>query len=70
MASGQTAPLLPSVAQQQNGMEYWWEGYTSTVIPPTSNSDNVGQCNKTGCITFGAAFVLLMLTVQLFRKDF
>ena len=25
----QTAPLLPSVAQQQNVMEYWWEGSAS-----------------------------------------
>ena len=28
----QTAPLLPSVTQQQNVIEYWWEGSTSTAI--------------------------------------
>ena len=27
----QTAPFLPSVAQQQNVTEYWWEG--STLLP-------------------------------------
>ena len=31
----QTAPLLPSVTQQQNGTEYLWEGSTSTAVPPT-----------------------------------
>jgi len=35
----QTAPLLPSVTQQQIVMEYWIEGSISTVIPPTSTSD-------------------------------
>jgi len=34
--------LLPSVIQQQHVMEYWWEGSTSTAIPPTSTSDVVG----------------------------
>ena len=28
----QTAPLLPSVTQQQCVMEYWWEGSTSAII--------------------------------------
>jgi len=42
----QTAPLLPSVTQQQNGMEYWWEGSASTAIPPTSTNDNVDQNQK------------------------
>ena len=42
----QTAPLLPSVAQQQHVTEYWWEGSTSIAIPPTSASDVVGQHNK------------------------
>ena len=31
----QIAPLLLSVSQQQNVMEYWWEGSTSTSIPST-----------------------------------
>jgi len=48
----QTAPLLSSVAQQQNLMEYWWEGSTSTAISPASASDIVGQHNKIGVINF------------------
>jgi len=35
----QIAPLLPSVAWQQNVGEYWWEGSTSTAKPPTSATD-------------------------------
>ena len=50
----QTAPLLPSVTQQQNVMEYW-EGSASTAIPPTPTSDIMGQHNKIGGTTFGAA---------------
>jgi len=42
---------------QQHVMGYWWEGSTSTVISPTSTSDIVGQNNKMGGITFGAAFI-------------
>jgi len=38
----QTIPLLPSVAQQQNVMECWWKGSTSTAIPPPPASDAVG----------------------------
>ena len=49
------ALLLPSVSWQQNVMEYWWEGSTSIAIPPTPTSDIVGQRNKIGGITFGAA---------------
>jgi len=49
----QTAPLLPSVAQQQNVMEYCWEGSASTAISPTSASDVVGQHNKIRGDTFG-----------------
>jgi len=52
----QTAPLLPSVAQQQNVMGYWWEGSTCTAISPTSASDVTGQQNEG--ITFRAALVL------------
>ena len=54
----QTAPLLPSVAQQQNVMGDWWEGSTFTVVPSKSTSDTVGQHNKIGGITFGAAVAL------------
>ena len=53
----QTARLLPSVTQQQNVKEYWWEGSFYTVIPPTSASDIVGQDHKIGGITFGTALV-------------
>ena len=53
----QTAPLLPYVLQQQNVMEYCWEGSTSTAITPTSASDIVGQYDKVGGITFGAALI-------------
>ena len=55
----QTAPLLSSVARQQNLTEYWREGSTSTAIPPISASDFVDQHNKIGAITFGAAVVYL-----------
>ena len=34
-----TAPLLPSVMQQQNVKEYWWEGSTFAATSPTSTSD-------------------------------
>jgi len=29
-------------------MEYWWEGSTSTAIPPVSASGFLGQYNKIG----------------------
>ena len=54
----QTAPLLSSVARQQNLTEYWREGSTSTAISPTSASVVVGQHNKIGVINFGATFVV------------
>ena len=54
----QTAPLLPSVAWQQNVMEYWWEGSTSTTIPPRSISDVAGQHSKIIGIIFRAALIL------------
>jgi len=54
----QSAPPLPSVAQQQNVREYWQEGSASPSIPPPSSSDIMGQCSKKqGGITFGAALV-------------
>jgi len=59
-----TAPLLPSVARQQNVMEYWWEGSASTDIPPSSTFDVMGQHNKTGGITFRAALILLQVHVS------
>ena len=53
----QTAPLLPSVTQQQTLMKYWWEDSTSTAVPPTSASDIMSQSNNMGGITFGAALI-------------
>jgi len=64
----QTAPQLPSVAWQQNIMEYWWEGSTPTAIPPTSASDAVGQHNKIVGITFRAALIEMYSTV-IFMKN-
>ena len=55
----QPTPLLPSVMQQQNVIEYWWESTASTAISPTSASEFVGQHNKIGGITFRAAIVQL-----------
>ena len=59
----QTAPLLPSVTQQQNVTEYWQESSTAILA---FASDVVDQCNKMGGITFGAA--LLCLYVLHFGK--
>ena len=53
----QTIPLLPSVPQQQNVMKYWQEGSASTTMFQTSASDVMGQHNKIGSITFGAALI-------------
>jgi len=39
-------PLLPSVTQQQPGMEYWWEGLISTVITPIAASDIMSQHHR------------------------
>jgi hypothetical protein len=54
----QTAPLLSSVAWQQNLTEYWREGSASTAISTTFTSDIVGQHNKIGGITFGTAYIV------------
>ena len=59
----ETAPLLPSVMQQQHVAEHWWEGSISTAVPPTSTSDTVGQhhkIHKTGGIIFGEAIIHLI----------
>jgi len=39
----QTAPLLLSVTQQQNIMEYWWEGSSLTTLLLASTFDAVDQ---------------------------
>ena len=57
----QTAPLLPSLTQQPDVTECWWEGSTSSAIPPTFFSDMEGQHNKIGDITFEAALVVPVL---------
>jgi len=49
----QTAPLLPSVTQQQHGTLV--ARFDPCCTPPTSAPDVVGQHNKTEGITFGAA---------------
>jgi len=57
MSFCQSAALLPSIAWQQNVMEYCQEGSASTAILPTSISDVMGQDNKIGGIIFGAALM-------------
>ena len=68
MPFGQTASLLSAVAWLQNETEYWWEGSTYTVIPPTSVSDVVGQHNKIGDNTSKADFIFEINTVILLRE--
>ena len=51
MLSCQPAPLLTSVTQQQNVMEYWWESSTSDIF------ETVCQLNKTESIIFEAALL-------------
>jgi len=58
MPCGQTAPLLPSVTQQQNVPEYWQQDSTFTSISPASACDVMGQNNKIGGITFEAELIL------------
>ena len=53
----QTAPLLPSVTQQQNGREYCQEGSTSIVVPPTTTYDSVGQNHKIEGFAFRAVLI-------------
>ena len=62
MPLSQSAPLLLSAAEQQNAMEYWWEGSTTVAIPPTSAFDIVGQHNNTRDLTFREALILLDCT--------
>ena len=54
----QSAPLLPSVTEQQNVTKYRWEGSTSTAIPSTSASDIMAQHNKIGGTTFRTVLIL------------
>ena len=57
LLSWQSVPLLLSVTQQQNVMEYWWEGSASTAIPPSYTSDAVGQHYKIWGITSGITLI-------------
>ena len=57
----QTAPLLPTVIQQQQVMRYWWEGSASTAIPLTSASDAVGQQDNIGSVTSNAVLLKYIL---------
>jgi len=51
------AILLPSVAQQENVIEYCLDGSTSATIPPMSTSAIMAHHNKIGGITFRAALL-------------
>jgi len=44
-------------------MEYWWNGSTSTALPPTSACDVMGQHNKIGGFTLEAALVYATFAV-------
>jgi len=63
----QTAHLLPSAVKQQNVIDYWWEGSASAFIPPTSDSDVVGQRNIVGGITFGATLMHSILLSYMYQ---
>ena len=65
----QTAPLLPSVTEQQNAVEYWWEGSTSTAIPPISASGFVGQHNEIGDFTFTTVLIHVHININIFIHD-
>ena len=62
----QSAPLLSSVALQQNLTEYWQEGSSSTAISPTSASDVVGQHNEIGVINFRATLDVGLYNAKMF----
>ena len=53
----QAAPLLPSITRQKHVTGYCWEGSFSAAVPTASDSDVLGQQNKIGDVTFGAALV-------------
>jgi len=64
-----TVPLLPSVTWQQNLREYWWEGSTSTAVPPTSASDIMCQHCSKGGIRFGTALIHSLLGIWVFSAS-
>lgn len=57
----QTAPLVPSLTQQQNVVGYWHKGSASTAIQPTFISYVADQRNKMGGITFRASLVIYIV---------
>ena len=68
----QPASLLPPATWQQNITGYWWEGSTSSAIPPTSTSDIVGQNNKTRHYFQSSPHIMIVnepLWVQLLPHD-
>ena len=65
MLFSQTALLLPNVTWQQSVLEYWWEGSTSTAVPPTSASDVKGRYNKVGGTAFGEGLVVQWLEPEI-----
>jgi len=69
MSFCQSAPLPPSLVQQQNVMEYWQEGSTSAAIPPTFTPDVVSQHHKTGGTTFKAALIQCVMDAAVWRID-
>ena len=64
----QTAPLLPSVTQEQNITEYWREGSVAPTISPRSAPDVVGQHNKTEGITFRAALIHMLWSARFYVR--
>lgn len=73
----QTAPLQPSVAQQQSAMKNWWEGSSSTAILPTSTSDvGLMQLNQrhyfhsSPCIIFTHKKVFFLFAALLIYSNF
>ena len=55
----QSAPLLPSVTQQQHGMGYWLEDSNCIAMQLTFTSDVLGQHNTKGGVTFRADIMCL-----------
>jgi len=57
---------LPLCCQQQNVTGYWWEDSAPAAMPSSSMSGVVGQQNKIGGITFGAAPLIFPSLLSLF----
>jgi len=46
-------------------MEYWWEGSSSTAMPPFA-SDSMSQRNKVGSVSFRAALLIAFFSFSFF----